>query len=363
MFELIFLFAMSGYFLQTVWFLLGLQKRFPKKSFDELPEATVIVAARNEEKNIPACLEALHNLEYPEGKLEIIIVDDKSTDKTGEIITSFISDKPKFKKIVTKKEIGHLKGKTNAIANAIEMAKGEIILTTDADCIVGKTWAKTLTSYYTNDAAIVNGFTVQNAHSQFSGMQHLDFVFLLAVASGTINYDKPLSCIGNNMSFRKKAYLEVGGYENLPFSVTEDFNLLFAIHKLKKYKIIYPLDVEGLVTTLPCADFKTLYRQKKRWGVGGMKAPLRGFLIMSLGWIAHLAILLLPFFFTPAGLSLFFFKLTIDFLFLYFVLNQLKLTSTLKYFFTFEIYYILYVVLLPFAVLPNRKVKWKGREY
>ncbi|MFA6598928.1 MAG: glycosyltransferase [Ignavibacteriaceae bacterium] len=363
MFELIFLLAMSGYFLQTVWFIMGLQKKFPKKSFEELPTATVIVAARNEESNIGACLEALNNLEYPEGKLEIILVDDKSTDKTGEIISSFINDKPKFKKIVTKKEIGHLKGKTNAIANAIKQARGEIILTTDADCIVSPTWAKTLASYYEEDVAIVNGFTVQNAHTQFAGMQHLDFVFLLSVASGTINFDKPLSCIGNNMSFRKSAYNEVGGYENLPFSVTEDFNLLFAIHKLKKYKIIYPLDINGLVTTLPCPDLKTLYRQKKRWGVGGMKAPLRGFLIMSLGWVAHLSIILLPFFYTSAGLSLLFFKLIIDFLFLFFVLNELKLTSTLKYFFAFEIYYILYVVLLPFAVLPSRKVLWKGREY
>ena len=363
MFELIFLIAMCGYFLQTIWFILGLQKKFPKKSITDLPYATIIVASRNEENNILVCMNALNNLEYPEGKLEIILVDDKSTDNTGEIISSFISDKPKFRKIVTKNEIGHLKGKTNAIANAIEQANGEIILTTDADCVVSPTWAKTLASYFEDDVAIVNGFTVQNAKTQFEGMQHLDFVFLLSVASGTINFDKPLSCIGNNMSFRKSAYDEVGGYENLPFSVTEDFNLLFAIHKLKKFKIIYPLDREGLVTTLPCSDFKTLYRQKKRWGVGGMKVPIRGFFIMSLGWIAHLAIIMMPFFFTSVALSLLFFKLVIDYLFLFFVLNELKLTSTLKYFFTFELYYILYVVLLPFAVLPSRKVKWKGREY
>ena len=363
MFELIFLIAMSGYFLQTIWFILGLQKRFPKKVFADLPAATVIVAARNEEKNILLCLEALNKLEYPVGKLEIILVDDKSTDKTGDIINSFILDKPKFKNIITKKEIGHLKGKTNAIANAIEQATGEIILTTDADCIVSPTWAKTLASYYNDDVAIVNGFTVQNTKTQFDGMQHLDFVYLLSVAAGTINFDKPLSCIGNNMSFRKSAYDEVGGYENLPFSVTEDFNLLFAIHELKKYKIIYPLDIEALVTTQPCSDMSNLYRQKKRWAVGGLKAPLRGYFIMSLGWIAHLSILLLPFFFSSAALSLFFFKLVVDFLFLFFVLNELKLTSTLKYFFVFEIYYILYVVLLPFAVLPNRKVMWKGRKY
>jgi len=363
MFELIFLITMSTYFLQTVWFILGMQKRFPQKKISDLPKATVIVAARNEEENIGACLESLDKLEYPEGKLQILLVDDKSTDKTGELIDQFIAGKSKFKKIETKREIGHLKGKTNAIANAMEQSDGEIILTTDADCRVSPTWAKTLASYYDEKVAIVNGFTVQKADSQFSGMQHLDFVYLLGVASGTINFDKPLSCIGNNMSFRKSAYNEVGGYEKLPFSVTEDFNLLFAIHKLKKYKILYPLDVGGLVTSLPCNNMNQLYRQKKRWGVGGLKSPLRGYLIMSSGWISHLAVLLLPFFYSPAVLSLFFFKLVIDFLFLYFILNELRLKETLKYFFAFEVYYILYVVLLPFAVLPNRKVMWKGRKY
>jgi cellulose synthase/poly-beta-1,6-N-acetylglucosamine synthase-like glycosyltransferase len=363
MFELIFLTVVCLYFIQTVVFIVGAQKKFNKLQEDKFPSITIIVAARNEEVNIPRCLQALDKLEYPDDKLEIIIVDDRSTDKTGEIIDNFIVDKSKFRKIITKSERGRLKGKTNAIANAIDIAKGEIILTTDADCAVSPTWAKTIASYYGKDVAIVNGFTYQQAYNNFSGMQNLDFIYLLTVAAGTINFNLPLSCIGNNMSFRKSVYNEVGGYEKLPFSVTEDFNLLFAIYNLKKYKIIYPLDNGSLVESIPCKDLRELYRQKKRWGVGGLKSPLRGFLVMTTGFLTHLGILLSPFFFSSSVLYLIVFKVILDFFFLYFILNKMNLSSTIKYFPAFELYYLFYVIALPFIVIPNQKVKWKGREY
>ncbi|MBA4250136.1 MAG: glycosyl transferase [Chlorobiaceae bacterium] len=362
-YELIFLIAVCGYFIQTIIFMIGMQKKFPKIKEEKIPTATIIVAARNEEENILRCLQSLDALIYPEGKLQIIIVNDKSTDRTDEIIEEFVLGKPKFKKITTSKEIGNLKGKTNAIANAIELATGEIILTSDADCAVSPTWAKTIASYYQEDVAIVNGFTSQKVLGSFSGMQNLDFIYLLSVASGTINLNKPLSCIGNNMSYRKSAYFEIGGYESLPFSVTEDFNLLFAIHNLKKYKIIFPFDTSALVESLACPDIKSLYRQKKRWGVGGLKSPLRSYFVMASAFISHLAIILLPFFFTTTALTILLFKLFIDFFFLYNVLKQLNLVNTLKHFFSFQLYYILYVVFLPIVVLLNQKVVWKGREY
>ena len=363
MFEIIFLVVLSGYFIQSVLFVIGAAKRFPKIKEEDLPSATVIVAARNEEENILNCLESLEHLEYPEGKLEIIIVDDKSTDSTGKIIDDFIAGKEKFKKIVTKKEIGMLKGKTNALANALDIAEGEIILTTDADCKVHPSWAKTVASYYQKDIGAVNGFTTQNASNGFSGMQAIDFIYLLTVASGTINLKKPISCIGNNMSYRKQAYEEVGGYENLPFSVTEDFNLLFSIYKLGKYKIILPLDSNTLITSKPCTNFKDLYHQKKRWSVGGLGVPFRGYIVMAWGFLTNLGILLTPLFFSPVWLYLAVFKIAIDFFVLYPVHKQLGISRNLKYFLYFQIYYTLYVIAIPFVLAAGRKVKWKGREY
>jgi len=363
MFEIIFLVFLSIYFIQTIVFLIGTKKKFPQLNESDLPTISVIVAARNEEENIVRCMKSLEGLIYPENKIEIILVDDRSTDKTGSLISDFIKGKDKFKKVVTEERQGKLIGKTNALASAIKSAKGEIILTTDADCAVNPLWAKTIASYYLPDVGLANGFTSQEYFNNFSGMQNLDFIYLLTVAAGTINYNMPLSCIGNNMSYRKSAYNEVGGYESLPFSVTEDFNLLFAIHKLKKYKVIYPFDSEGHVISKPCQSWKELLRQKKRWGVGGMKSPLRGYFVMASGFITHIAIILSPFFFSPVTAGLITFKLIIDFMFLYVILKDLKIADSLKYFLAFEIYFIFYVVLLPVIVLPSQKVKWKDRTF
>ncbi|MHB1688423.1 MAG: glycosyltransferase [Ignavibacteriaceae bacterium] len=363
MFEIIFLILLCGYFIQSVIFIIGVSKKFPRLKENELPAATVIVAARNEEGNILRCLKSLDNLFYPAGKLEIILVDDSSTDSTGKLIDEFITGKEKFKKIVTKKEIGRLKGKTNALANGIEIATGEIILTTDADCEVNPKWAYTIASYYQDDVAAVNGFTTQVADSTFSGMQAIDFIYLLVAAAGTINLKEPISCIGNNMSYRKSAYLEVGGYENLPFSVTEDFNLLKAIYMLKKYKVIYPLDQDSLITSIPCKSFKEIYSQKKRWSVGGLDVHFRGYTIMVWGFFTNLCLLLTPLFFSPVWLYLAVFKIAVDFFVLYPVHKALGIQKNLKYFFNFQLYYIIYVVAIPIVLAISRKIIWKGREY
>lgn len=361
--ELIFLIILSGYFIQSVIFVIGAKKRFPKISEDKLPSATVIVAARDEEDKILRCLNSLGRLEYPEDKLEVIIVDDRSKDRTGIIIDEFILSHKNFKKIVPDEPKGEMVGKVNALATAIKQAEGEIILTTDADCEVKPLWVKTIASYYQDDVGMVDSYTTQVADKPFNGMQAIDFIYLLLVAGGTINLKAPITCIGNNMSFRKKAYDEIGGYESLPFSVTEDFTLLRAIYKLGKYKILFPLEKDALITSIPCPDIKSLYHQKKRWSIGGLGVPARGFLIMFWGFVTHVLMLLTPFFYSPVWLYLIFFKIAMDFFVLYPVHVKLGIEKNLKYFWAFQIYYILYVVALPFIVLLNRKVIWKGREY
>lgn len=362
MFETIFLIFVALYFIQSVIFMIGASKKFPKISEPDFPTVSVIVAARNEEENIHRCLVSLDRQIYPADKLEIIIVDDRSTDNTGKIIDDFIAGKSKFTKVVTNKEIGNLKGKANALANAIEIAQGEVILTTDADCEPVMDWVYTTASYYDKYVGMVNGFTTQHSENAFDGIQALDFIYLLTVASGTINLGYPISCIGNNMSYRKQAYLDVGGYESLPFSVTEDSQLLNTIDKLNKYKIIYPLDAKALVHSAPCRNFKELYRQKKRWAIGGINVPLRGYFVMATAFSVNLCMLLTPLFFSPVWLYLAVFKLATDFFVLFPVHKVLGLTKNLKYFFVFQIYYIIYVLVLPFTLLISRKVIWKNRK-
>ena len=361
--ELIFLIILCGYFIQSVLFIIGTKKKFPRRSDDDLPTATVIVSARDEEDNILNCLESLNRIEYPTEKLKIIIVDDRSEDNTGTIIDNYIETKRIFKKIVPDEPKGKMVGKVNALATAIREADSEIILTTDADCEVKPNWVRTIASYYQENVGMVDSYTTQVGSNPFSGMQAIDFIYLLLVGGGTINLGAPISCIGNNMSFRKKAYEEIGGYEALPFSVTEDFTLLRAIYKLGKYKILFPLEKDVLVTSIPCADLKSLYHQKKRWAVGGLGVPLLGYIIMFWGFATNLGIFLTPLFFSPVWLYLVFFKIATDLFVLYPIHQILGITKNLKYFLMYQVYYTLYVIALPFIVFASRKVTWKGREY
>jgi cellulose synthase/poly-beta-1,6-N-acetylglucosamine synthase-like glycosyltransferase len=362
--EIIFLILISGYFIISALLVIGAKKTYPQLSEEHLPNVSIVVAARNEENNILLCLESLYKLIYPEGKLEIIIVDDASTDGTPEKINSFVKNKYNFRTIrIEDNPSGELKGKARAMAEGIKISTGEIILTTDADCVVNPLWAKTIASYYVTNVGVVNGFTSQNTTSAVSGMQAIDFIYLLFIASGTINLGKPVSCIGNNMSFRKRAYEETGGFEKLSFSVTEDFLLLISINKLKKYSVIYPLNKDTLVISKPALSLKELFNQKKRWAVGGIDTPPLGMALMLWAFLNNLFLLMTPFFFSAVWLYLVLFKIAIDFFLLLPIHQRLGLQKNLKYFPVFEIYYIIYVLVLPFAVLFNKRVKWKDRVY
>ncbi|MFZ1292382.1 MAG: glycosyltransferase [Melioribacteraceae bacterium] len=363
MFETLFIIAISLYFIQAILITIGTKKQFKKIDENNLPSCTVIVAARNEEKNINECLESLHKLIYPKEKLEIIIVDDFSDDQTKTIIEKHISDKPLFKLIQPVKNFGETQGKARAIANGIEISKGEIIFTTDADCVVNPYWVKTLASYYTNDVGMVCGYTNQKWNNIFEAVQDVDFIYLLIVAAGSINIWKPISAIGNNMSYRKSAYLEVGGYEKIKFSVTEDFQLLMAIHDFKKYKIIYPLDAGGLVTSKPCTDFKTLFHQKKRWAVGGLNVRLDGAFVIGTAIFTMLMTLLVPLFYSSTSLIIVAFKIFTDYFMISNIYKSLKLKLKLINFAAFEIYLPIYFIITGLNLLFSRKVLWKGREF
>ena len=356
--QLIFTIIVCLYFSFLVVITIGLRKKYSKIAKSELPQATIIVAARNEEKNIALCMESLNKINYPEGKLEIIIVDDFSEDQTGSIIEEYIKDKPIFKKICPIKN-SHLLGKVNAVDTAIKTANGEIILLTDADCTVPVAWAETIGSYYQKNVGIVNGFTLLNDDDIFSGIQSVDLVFLLSSAAGTINLNHPISCIGNNMSFRKEAYFEAGGYEKLPFSVTEDFILLKGISEINKYKVIYPLDKDGVVKSKSCLNLNELIKQKKRWGRGGFDAPFGGMVIMGTAFLANMMILISPLFFSPVWLYLAVFKIIADYFFLIPVHNELGTKLRVKHFIYFQIYFILYTVILPLILIFSRKISWK----
>ena len=264
----------------------------------------------------------------------------------------------------TKDKVYNLHGKANAVAQAVDIAKGEIILTSDADCMVPPTWVDTIIKMYQKDVGCVCGFTLLKFNSLFSGMQSMDWAYLLIIASAGVGWGLPLSAVGNNMSFRKKAYNDVGGYHKVGFSVTEDFLLFKSIAYKTNWNVRYPVEPNALVWSEPCANWRELYLQKKRWGTGGLRIHPLGYLIMSVGFFMSVGLLIMPFFLSSywTWIGVFAAKSAGDWILLQRPLKKLKQKKLLKYFIPFELYYIIYVTLLPFIVTLTGRVIWKERK-
>jgi cellulose synthase/poly-beta-1,6-N-acetylglucosamine synthase-like glycosyltransferase len=366
MFDLILIFSAIFYAGEIILFLLALSEKEKKhKHIASFPNVSVVVAARNEEGNIERCLRSILQVDYPVDKLEVVVADDGSTDRTPEIISKIKQEHNNLKVIRIESQINNLKGKANALAQAITQTNGEFIFLTDADCEVPRTWIKGMLRHFDEKTGVASGVTIIETGKIFYGMQSLDWAFLLSVAAAVGRLFKPVACIGNNMAFRKEAYIECGGYQNLKFSITEDFALFKAITENGKWGYAFPVDLETLVISKPVKTLKELYHQKKRWGTGGLDTGLLGIAVMSGGFIFHLLLILSPLLIEKISSLLIslVLKFFIDGAFLFKTLRKFKKTSLLKYLPFFELYYIIYVVVLPFVVFFGGKTVWKDRKY
>jgi 1,2-diacylglycerol 3-beta-glucosyltransferase len=351
------------YLVQIGIFLVGLRRSLDQEPVVAGRTVSVVIAARDEELNISDCLHSVANQTYSISLYEIIIIDDGSTDGTRRICEEFVKRYSNIK-LIESKDDTYIRGKANALAQGIEAATGDIILITDADCTVPKTWVEYTAKRYDGNVGLLGGFTLQKAKTPFEGMQSLDWTFILGMAAATARLKHPLGSIGNNLSFRRTAYDEIGGYRKLKFSVTEDYTVVQAIVGSKKWKYLYPLDLKLLVESKSCPDFRSLIRQKHRWGKGGLDMKPAGMVIMVVGFLMHI---------TPFAMLSFggvweaFLALTIkfiaDYFFLYKILDRFDRKDDLLWFPWFEIYFLFYVLIFPFLVFFGGKVKWKGREF
>jgi cellulose synthase/poly-beta-1,6-N-acetylglucosamine synthase-like glycosyltransferase len=350
------------YACQVTWFLLGI-RRIREETVEHQPFVSVVIAARNEEENLAACLSSVLHQTYPEQHYEVIVMNDNSTDATEHIALTFMQ---RYSNLTLRNvvEDSKLRGKANALAQGIDAARGEIVLITDADCRVPPSWIEETIKRYSPSVGVMGGMTLQEAYNHFTGMQSLDWAYLLGVAAAIAALGMPLTSIGNNFSFRKKAYDDVGGYRHIPFSVTEDYMLFQAIVGKNPWEYRYPLHSSLLVMSQPCKTFADLFRQKHRWGTGGRDMKLSGFFIMAIAFSLHLSLLVgLGLGYVTAVLTSFFIKTVFDYTFLRVVLERVQRTDLLKYFYSFQLYFLLYVVALPFLVFFGGKVVWKGRTY
>lgn len=234
------------------------------------PKVSILVAARNEAKNIQRCLEALDQLKY--SNVEILIGNDHSEDETKYIIEKYIADKPHFQLLDITTTLENTKGKSNVLAQLAKQATGEFYFVTDADTAVPLNWVETMLSAFEEKTAIVTGVTTLLPKTIFHWFQQVDWLYALFMVKVVSDLNLPVTSMGNNMAIRKKAYDQTGGYEKLPFSITEDFQLFKETLKYGwGYKNLF--NQQALAISKPIESYSTLLHQRKRWMVGVFQLP------------------------------------------------------------------------------------------
>ncbi|MBN1406939.1 MAG: glycosyltransferase [Calditrichaceae bacterium] len=327
------------------------------------PFVSVIVCAHNEQKNLPDCIDLLYAQSYDRQKLEFIIVNDRSTDKTGEIIDTICQKDDRFIQIKITDRIPEFAPKKRAIDTAVKKAKGEIILLTDADGRPGPNWVKTMISYYRPDMDMVIGYApykVKPANHLSKQALSLEYLSIAAVAAASTGIGYPLTCVGTNMSYRKKVYQEIGGFGEFSAHISGDDDLfLTRVREHKKYKIHYATDAETHVYNNPPQLWRKFLHQRMRYASKGFDYPkkvtigLVFYFLMNL--LLFIGLISFPFslklFFT--GVGLFVLKAVFEFIFMYKAAKTLKDTRYLKLFPLAALLHIPYVII--FGILGQFK--------
>ncbi|OGU57664.1 MAG: hypothetical protein A2X64_06150 [Ignavibacteria bacterium GWF2_33_9] len=345
------------------------ERQINRKLFKRLPDfsgfVSVIIPARNEENNIATAIKSVAACNFPKNQFEIIAVNDRSDDRTGQILDNLALEIPNLKIVHLTDETKdkNLRGKPGALQAAIDIAKGDIFMFTDADCTVHVNWIATVSRYFSDpQVGLVPAYTIIKPTKIFSRIQALEWLYLHTFASGAIALKKPMGCYGNNLSVRRFAFEQIGGYANIDFSVTEDLALLQAIHR-KKYRIHYLTNHNASVTTLPVETFREYVSQHHRWAIGGLK----------LGWIA------LTFVFTTLSIWLGFFlaiftgyyligfgylllRAVADFFTYFQAVITLKQKKNLYYSPIALPFFFFFELLVPF-LLFDRTITWKGQKF
>ncbi len=274
------LLAIAVYVLRTAFFGVGAWRQWRHSRRECLPAGStpavsVIIPARNEEHTIARCVESVFACRYP--SFEVLVVNDRSTDGTEAVLEELQRRYGERLRVFHRREeprVANLQGKAGALHIGVEHARGEILLFTDADCRVPPTWIATMVAPFAQPAVgFVAGFVLVEGKRFFDLLQAAEWLLLNAAGSGGIGWGQALGCFGNNLAVRAQAYWDTGGYERIPFSVTEDLGLQQAVHRCG-WRMVYCHAPEAVVETLPVATLAERIRQLRRWGQGGRRLGL-----------------------------------------------------------------------------------------
>jgi cellulose synthase/poly-beta-1,6-N-acetylglucosamine synthase-like glycosyltransferase len=331
-------------------------------------KVTVLIAARNEENSIRHTIDDLLAQDYPKDLTEIIIVDDHSTDKTADIIRGYDGSGVKLLQLNEDQPLNSYKKK--AIAKAIELSSGDLMVATDADCRMGAEWLSAVVGYYeSNDLVMISSPVAYfQERSLFEYMQTLEFAYLIGIGASFIGNKRASTCNGANLAYRKDVFYEVGGFKGIDDLASGDDELL--LQKVaQKYpgRIGFLKERKAIVYTHAKHTLASFLSQRRRWASKSTHYKDKRIVALAVAvWLFNLSLLV------NAGLgfyNIYFFKLFLLQFLLKFVFETAYLLPITAFFKRtglvglllllnpFHIIYFVYIGLMG----NTRKYEWKGR--
>lgn len=269
MIEIILFLILAFYVLFILQLIFGFNKVKSFEKIDKNPKTafTIIVPFRNEAKNLPNLLRSFSKLNYPHELIEIILVDDFSSDLSERICIQWRMQNDDIDTTLLENLRLSNSPKKDAIARAMPIAKNPWIITTDGDCIVPKNWLQTIDNFIQQNQPemIVCPVVYKTKNNWFHHFQQLDLLSLQATTIGSFGIEKPFMCNGANFAYTKEIFKKLDGFNgnNKMASGDDVFLLQKAIHAQEKVSYLKHRDV--IVKTKPENDLFAFFMQRVRW--------------------------------------------------------------------------------------------------
>jgi len=256
---------------------------------------TVVVAARNEASVLPETLGALLDQEYPVHRFEVVVVDDRSTDATYSLLRSMAAADVRIVPIRVERTPPGWAGKMYALQQGVESARGDLILTTDADCLVPPGWVRSMSAALGdgNTPCFVAAPVDYEGADQWRWPRRIlrtEFIALSLAGAGAVGLGRPLVASGQNLGYTRALFEAVSGYQHCAgYRTGDDIFMLFAARGVGA-RINYLLDHSVTVTTEPPLDAAGFYHQRARWASKGFRYPPDARLISLTVWLQSLSL-------------------------------------------------------------------------
>jgi cellulose synthase/poly-beta-1,6-N-acetylglucosamine synthase-like glycosyltransferase len=339
---------------------------------DGLPDVSVIVSMHNEAFNAGSCLERLLSQNYPQEKLEIIAIDDRSVDDTGAIIRTYADRYTQIRLVSLNEMTSDFAPKKQAIDQAIRLARGEIILLTDADGRPPQNWVRQMVSCFKNKVGMVIGYapyhTPPPGDKFIQRLLALEYLSQAAVAAASAGVDYPITCVGTNMAYRKKVFEQIGGFGKFKKIHSGDDDLLLQqIREKTDWKIVYNNHKDSFVWNAPPVNWHKFYHQRLRYASKGFLYPKKITAVLVSFYLLNLFFMLSPLFvffdriYLIAFLSAVMLKAVSEYNFMY---RAAVFLSDQRYLYLFPVAFFLHIpYVLIFGFLAQIKsFEWGNRK-